>query len=341
MTYRPTQISGTDNPPPPPCAGGGARFYTKCWFFAMVGVNLVQCAMLSHRVTSNLDLFRARGVFDAEVQFAAPAAPPSMPEGKQSAFEQAYGVAYFTAIAAHNATSPRPNAFNVSEWTALGRASTGGLSDWDRVKIAEIYGHAGSVFEYGLGESTKLAAGAGVPRYAGTDSIAQWVATARDGSPEHFRFSLADVGSTRAWGRSNNPHAPKNALNYQVAPLFVEGEAFDVYMVDGRWRAACALVALLHASWARGHRGGGAPDEPRAKPLILIHDFVEPGKSVHCGPPPTNCNAQRIRSTYHRVKEVADMVDHSGNKLAVFRRKANATDAQILELWKELMTVSG
>lgn len=70
----------------------------------------------------------------------------------------------------------------------------------------------------------------------------------RELSPERFRFYFADIGKTQTWGRPVKPSLQRNILNYQIAPLFAEQEAFGVYMVDGRWRAACALMAFLRAS---------------------------------------------------------------------------------------------
>jgi len=246
-----------------------------------------------------------------------------------SAFERIHNLTYSLASTEKDSSQRiSPETFDLAAWTKLGHGG-GGLSDWDRKKLVELYSKVRSVFEYGLGESTKLAAHVSVPRYSGIDSDSNWVATARDGSPDHFRFSFADVGNLRGWGTADNPNANKNYLNYQVAPLVVEKKAFDVYMVDGRWRAACALVSMLHAS-ARGN--------PNA--LILIHDFVDKERSIHCAEP-ANCNVQKIRASYHRVKQVADLVDHSGNKLAVFRRKENVTDDDIFHLWEKMMTVDG
>ena len=36
-------------------------------------------------------------------------------------------------------------------------------------------------------------------------------------------------------------------FNYQIASLIVERQPFDMYLVDGRYRVACACLSLLHA----------------------------------------------------------------------------------------------
>jgi hypothetical protein len=77
---------------------------------------------------------------------------------------------------------------------------TGGLVDDDRVALGELYFNANSVFEFGLGDSTLIAAALGVPWYSGMDSDAVWVAQARTTSNmDHFRFYFGDTGQTGAW----------------------------------------------------------------------------------------------------------------------------------------------
>ena len=133
--------------------------------------------------------------------------------------------------------------FDVKKWKSK---STGGLKDPDRKLLAEIYGSADSVFEYGLGESTLIANHVGVPRYAGIDSDANWVATAKSHVSKSYRFYYANIGKTARWGYPESSE-PKQILTYQLAPLIVEPLPFDVYMVDGRFRFACVLASFLFA----------------------------------------------------------------------------------------------
>ena len=77
---------------------------------------------------------------------------------------------------------------------------TGGLRDTDRTLLADIYSSVDSVFEFGLGESTKIAAWVGVSRYVGVDSDAAWVTNIRDEvNMDHFRFIFADIGARICW----------------------------------------------------------------------------------------------------------------------------------------------
>ena len=173
--------------------------------------------------------------------------------------------------------APPRKKFDLTAW----ERGTGGLIDKDRVLLAEIYGNASSVFEFGLGESTLIASHVGVPRYAGIDSDALWVSTSRDAVHPHFRFYLADIGITAEWGMPKDGKLSKSVLDYQLAPLIVEPHAFDVYMVDGRMRFACMMASFLHAS------SHGAPT---SHTLVLNHDCkqtVESQKSLN------NANADR------------------------------------------------
>jgi hypothetical protein len=223
-----------------------------------------------------------------------------------------------------SAISSAPNRtrhnFQLSTWTTR---TDGGLIDRDRLKLAEIYGTADSVFEYGLGESTYIASEVGVQRYAGIDSDAAWVIQVRDKSPEHYRFYFADIGVTVAWGYpKDNIILPKSIFQYQLMPLLAELQAFDVYMVDGRWRVPCMIVSFLHAS-ARGA-------DPQST-TVLLHDcFIkEQWKGVG------TFTEQPLRPSYRSADHLLDLVDHSQNRLCVYKRKLNTTDAHLLEYWEQ------
>ena len=216
------------------------------------------------------------------------------------------------------ATPPRKK-FDLATW----KKGTGGLTDKDRILLADIYTNASSVFEFGLGESTLIASHVGVPRYAGIDSDAVWVSQSRDPVHTHFRFYLADIGITGAWGQPNNTELSKSVLDYQLAPLIVEPNAFDVYMVDGRMRFACMMASFLHAS-SRG--------APTNQTMVLNHDCkptVESHVALDAG----------SRVSYKAADHLLDLVHHSGNKLCAYRRKENTTDDDLLKLWQKYSKV--
>ena len=212
--------------------------------------------------------------------------------------------AFQMSVAKEQKDPPLRRHFDIRNWQ---NKSNGGLNDEDRVKLAQIYGNASSVFEYGLGESTLIAGHVGVPRYAGIDSDSVYVSDTRAKlKNSYFRFYFADVGSTKAWGFPSRTDMPKNPLNYQLAPLISEPEPFDVYMVDGRWRQACLAVSFLHAS-ARG--------APAAHTIVLVHD----------------CQ----REDYHSHDHLFYHLQSSGSKICAYQRKPSTTDEDLVNMWKE------
>jgi len=96
-------------------------------------------------------------------------------------------------------------------------------------------------------------------------------------------------------------------------------------MVDGRMRPACALIAFLHAS-ARGET------DKEKSPIVLVHDYYDKEQSKSC----TDCRDFKWQLPFHRLTEVADLVDHSGAMLALFKRKSDVSDDDIKVLWEEI-----
>jgi hypothetical protein len=184
----------------------------------------------------------------------------------------------------------------------------GGLVDDDRILLGKLYFHANSVFEYGLGESTYIAGYVGVPRYAGVDSDAVWVADARTNSKmSHFRFYFADIGETKLWGYPVDVTLQKIQYDYQLAPLRAETKPFDIYLVDGRYRVACMCISFLHAMKHRGDM---------SKVMVGIHDNDDPNRG------------------YNAIQRVAEIVEHT-KKLWVYKLKPGIIDQDIYQLWME------
>mmetsp|Transcript_23673 Transcript_23673/g.42550 ORF Transcript_23673/g.42550 Transcript_23673/m.42550 type:complete len:100 (+) Transcript_23673:617-916(+) len=77
----------------------------------------------------------------------------------------------------------------------------------------------------------------GVPQLAGVDSDANWVAEARDGSVDHYRFAFTNVGALGPLdGQPKNESLGKIPYDDQSGSLNNEMRAFDLYLVDGRYR---------------------------------------------------------------------------------------------------------
>jgi len=200
------------------------------------------------------------------------------------------------------------------------KRGTGGLDDDDRRTIGDLYYHASSVFEFGLGESTQIAAAVQVPRYAGVDSDALWVNMAREyainHTMDHFRFYSSDIGETKLWGWPVKPEGAKYQYNYQIATLMAEQEAFDVYLIDGRYRVACACVAFLHAI---KHCNNNQSDHRLENVRVGVHD-----------------NDQNRWRKYNALEKVADVVTRN-RKLWVYKLKMNDDDIEekLQNLWEK------
>lgn len=188
---------------------------------------------------------------------------------------------------------------------------TGGLVDSDRELIADIYSNVDSLFEFGLGESTKIAAWVGVPRYVGIDSDAEWVSNARkEVNVENFRFIFADIGETVEWGRPKNQGLQKIPFSYQSAPLNDEMEPFDFYLIDGRYRVACACSSMLHAI---SHGGN------MTKIMFGVHDYIP----------------RRLKE-YSQLEQLGDIF-RTSEHLHVFKVRPNTTELDIYQMWEKNM----
>eukprot|EP00522_Entomoneis_paludosa_P017948 CAMPEP_0172441414 /NCGR_PEP_ID=MMETSP1065-20121228/1970_1 /TAXON_ID=265537 /ORGANISM="Amphiprora paludosa, Strain CCMP125" /LENGTH=329 /DNA_ID=CAMNT_0013190777 /DNA_START=136 /DNA_END=1125 /DNA_ORIENTATION=- len=232
----------------------------------------------------------------------------------ERALEKAYKKAYSTKASGQRLYGglrrQRRTKFEVDDWH---KRTQGGLNDTDRVALAEIYGQANSLFEYGLGESTYIADYLDMPRYAGVDSDPRWISMTRANVSNHFRFHFADIGSTQAHGAAQESHLPKNVLHYQLTPLNAEPEAFDVYLVDGRWRVPCMFVSFLHAS----ARGANHQDT-----TVVLHD----------------CH----RDYYHHdeTDPLFEIYHVPESKLCVYKRRPDTSNAMLVSMWSKYMDKS-
>jgi len=203
------------------------------------------------------------------------------------------------------------------------------LNDADREILARIYFESNSVIEWGVGESTVIAAFTRLPRYTGVDGSIDWLNNVTALSPPHYRFHWADTGPITHYSHPTNTETAKPKFPfYSMGPLSAESRAFDFYFVDGRFRVACVCAAFLHAS-----AYGKKPNEFR----VALHDF------------------SKRQSKYQDLLEFAERVDGfvpgsttlasykpgSPAHMAVFRRKASATDEQIHLVWEKHATDPG
>ncbi len=93
-------------------------------------------------------------------------------EKNDSAFDILAQTFYSKATSTSRGTKRQK--IDVSGWSAKSE-SWGGLFTEDRELISKLYFNASSIFEYGLGESTYIAAQTKVPRYAGKMNFCEWL----------------------------------------------------------------------------------------------------------------------------------------------------------------------
>ena len=211
---------------------------------------------------------------------------------------------FFYSRATKSVEIPRKK-FDLKTWKYVDKS--GGLDSDDRVSLGTIYYNIDSVFEWGLGESTYIAANAGVARYAGIDSDGIRIAQARDhANLHHFRYYFGDIGEIEKYGHPTKT-LEKSLFDYQIAPLITENKPFDFYFVDGRYRVACACISFLHAM-----KYGG----DMSKVMVGIHDYYY------------------VSRGYKVLESIAYPVVTNA-RLYVFKLKKSTTDDQIFRLWRE------
>ncbi|WP_051122310.1 hypothetical protein [Pectobacterium atrosepticum] len=117
-------------------------------------------------------------------------------------------------------------------------------------------------FEFGSGGSTKLATRNNVEVF-GVESDKMWVETLKTEVGPLCKVEYVDIGPTKAWGypvddthRDKFPHYSEAILQYS--------RAFNLILVDGRFRVACALNAIKHTL---------ENQKNIADTVIFIHDF--------------------------------------------------------------------
>lgn len=188
----------------------------------------------------------------------------------------------------------------------------------DRQLLGRLYHDAASVFEFGVGESTLIASHVGVPRYSGVDSDVNWIAKARESVlllPHHnmsqYRFTFADIGpTTKNFGRAVQTNVSKIPLSYQSTPLYSEMDAFDIYLVDGRYRVACACSSMLHAISRHANM---------SSVLFGVHDWSTPMEK---------------NRDYDKLLAIGTIV-HKSTKLAVLQVRSNVTAIDIAQIWMD------
>jgi len=145
--------------------------------------------------------------------------------------------------------------------------------------------------EFGCGGSTVVAAQSVRRQVIALDSDQRWLdkvsaACAASGARTMPQLVCVDIGPTREWGYPLDASRKADWPRYHEQVWGVDGaDRADLYMIDGRFRVACLLQALLRA---RGHA------------TILFHDYAS-------------------RPHYHVIEPFVQTLAHT-EELAAFRR---------------------
>ncbi|WP_432768251.1 hypothetical protein [Sphingopyxis sp.] len=154
-----------------------------------------------------------------------------------------------------------------------------------------------SLLEFGCGGSTVVAARR-VPTIVSVDSNSEWltkVGTDPAVAARAFTPFYADIGPVGEWGHPIDDTRIRDWPRYHAAVWrHIKGSP-DVVLLDGRFRVACALQALIHAK----------PDT-----VLLFHDFAD-------------------RPQYHVVLRHMEVVERA-DTLAVLRPRADLDGKAVL-----------
>ncbi|HET7313725.1 tetratricopeptide repeat protein [Salinisphaera sp.] len=167
---------------------------------------------------------------------------------------------------------------------------------------------ASRYFEFGSGGSTVWAVGENLDVH-GVDSDAKWVEALKARLGERCRLVSVDIGPTGAWGYPTSAEHEDAYPRYSQA-IFDYDEAFDLILVDGRFRVACTIAAIQHIM-----QRSAAIEAAR----IFIHDFWE-------------------RPDYHRVLQFLEPVDRA-DSAGLFRIKPDVESETLSEVWSAYATV--
>jgi len=108
--------------------------------------------------------------------------------------------------------------------------------------------------EFGAGGSTVMAAGMGKKGVSveGDRRYCRDVRAKLHGMPETMKLIYVDIGSTGAWGYPRNLKPTRKSVEawarYVSTPFEnLQEEFYDLVLVDGRFRVACALRTICEA----------------------------------------------------------------------------------------------
>ncbi|WP_275287423.1 CDC27 family protein [Halomonas elongata] len=178
------------------------------------------------------------------------------------------------------------------------------MAERERELFSKRLKSASSYFEFGSGGSTVWAVKEGL-EVKGVESDANWVNALKKDLGPPCQVKVVDIGPTREWGFPADVKESHFFQEYSRA-IFQHCQPFDLILVDGRFRVACAMTAIEHIS--------RNPCKGRDS-YIFIHDFWN-------------------RPHYHVVLKFLDVVE-SVESAGVFQVQKDVDLNAVRETWKQ------
>ena len=136
------------------------------------------------------------------------------------------------------------------------------MSEAEKALFKKTLERAGRYFEFGSGGSTVWACQVGLTAH-GVESDAAWVKGLKQRLGDACQVHAEDIGPTKEWGLPASEAARHRFPAYSEA-IHRHDQAFDLILVDGRFRVACVLNAIRHTL--------NVSDRP-GDTRLFIHDF--------------------------------------------------------------------
>ncbi|MGM8931058.1 O-linked N-acetylglucosamine transferase, SPINDLY family protein [Salinicola halophyticus] len=181
------------------------------------------------------------------------------------------------------------------------------MSDSEKVLFKKELQNASSYFEFGSGGSTVWAVQHGLTAY-GVESDEKWVNALKNKLGKKCQVEAVDIGPTRDWGYPVLAQEVKSFSSYSQA-IYSHSQSFDMILVDGRFRVACTMTAILHTL---------ANSEKPYNTRIFIHDFWN-------------------RREYHPVLEFLD-IEEKTDSASVFKINENVKLEKVKTMWEQYST---
>lgn len=171
----------------------------------------------------------------------------------------------------------------MTESTAISPTVSLAMPEEEAAYLHGCYDGARIILEYGSGGSTELAARMPGKLVISVESDRDWARSLRrkiaDAHPvSQVIIQHVYIGETGAWGR---PVADDNWQNFHRYPNAIWAEPFfrhpDVILIDGRFRPACLMTAMLRITRPVTVLFDDYTDRPR---YHLVEKLVRPSRLI-------------------------------------------------------------